>query len=262
MYVIKADGSKEPFDEQKIIATCVRSGVTQSEARGIAKKVRTMVKNGETTHKIYTLILEQLDKQGDGSLFMLREAVSNLDPVSFELYVKKILEAHGYRCGWDKSILGRYVEHQVDVTASKEKNFLIECKRHFNPHRFTGLGICLQVHGRLDDIMEGAKVGNNKYKFNAAWIVTNTKFSDHAKQYARGIGIRLTGWRYEDKFSLEHLIQSKKVLPVTVLKADVSVHRYLLRRKIITLDDFIVEKPRVANINNLIRQSKDLLSKL
>lgn len=261
MYVMKADGRKEEFSEEKIINTCMRSGVGRAAAKSIAKKIASSVQSGTTTHKIYTMIVDELDKTSS-SLFMLREAVANLDPVSFELYIKKILEAHGYTCAWNRLIKGMYVEHQVDIIAAKEKNFLVECKRHFNPHRFTGLGICLQVESRLKDIMEGSGSGRNKYKFDAAWVVTNTKFSDHAKQYAKGIGIRLSGWKYEGAFALENLIQGKKVLPVTVLKTDVSVHRYLLKKKIITLQDLLKEKPKLPNIKDLISQANYILNKL
>ncbi len=261
MYVIKADGRREEFSEEKIIKTCVRSGVSAGVAKSIAKKIASSIENGTTTHRIYTLILDELDKV-DGSLFMLREAVANLDPASFELFTKKVLEAHGYKCAWDKIIMGMHVEHQVDIIAAKEKNFLVECKRHFNPHRFTGLGICLQVDARLNDIIAGNKVGKNNYKFDAAWIVTNTKFSDHAKQYAKGTGIRLTGWRYQGEFALERLIQTKKVLPVTILKSDISVHKYLLNRKIVTVQDLIQQKPKIANIKDLLLQANKILGKL
>lgn len=261
LYVTKADGRKEEFSEGKIIKTCTRSGVSLSTAKNIAKKIASSVVNGVTTHKIYTMILDELDKTS-GSLFMLREAVANLDPVSFELFIKKILEAHGYRCTWNKLIKGMYVEHQIDIIAVREKMFLVECKRHFNPHRFTGLGICLQVESRLNDVMTGSRNDKNNYKFDTAWVVTNTKFSDHAKEYAKGVGIRLTGWRYENEYALEKLIQAKKIFPVTVLKADASLHRYLLNKKIITLQDLLQQTPKIANIKDLISQSRQLLGKL
>lgn len=261
MFVLKADGRKEEFSQEKIIATCVRSGVAADAAKSIAKKVAASVQNGMTTHKIYTMILDELDKVGDSSIFMLRESIANLDPVSFELFTKKVLEAHGYRCTWNKLIKGAHVEHQVDVIAAKEKTYLVECKRHFNPHRFTGLNICLQVEARLNDIIAGGKSGKNNYNFDAAWVVTNTKFSDHAKMYAKGVGIRLTGWRYEEQYSLEKLVHAKKVLPVTILKTDVSVQRGLLNKKIITLQDLIREKPKIGS-RELVSQAKSMLNKL
>src|SRR3989344_4208404 len=238
----------------------MRAGVSNETARSIVRKIRATFPDGTTTHKIYLFILDELDRAGDSGLFALRESVANLDPVSFELFVKKVLEAHGLKCYWNRLVKGKYVEHQVDVFAVGDKNYVVECKRHFNPHRFTGLGICLQVEARLADIRAGTK--NNDLNANAAWIVTNTKFSDHAKQYAKGMGIRLTGWRYEEPFSLEHMMQTKKVLPVTVLKTDVSVHRLLLRKRIITLNDLIKQKPAMPNIKELLAQSKSLLVKL
>ncbi len=262
MYVIKADGRKEEFSEEKIIQTCMRAGVSAETAKSIAKKVKAAFPAGTTTHKIYSFVLDELDRIGDTGLFTLRESVASLDPTSFEIYVKKVLEAHGYKCAWNKLIQGRYVEHQVDILAFKEKNFIVECKRHFNPHRFTGLGICLQVDARLNDLRLGGNSGKNKYNIDAAWIVTNTKFSEHAKHYAKGTGIRLSGWRYEEEFSLEKLIQSKKVLPVTLLKMDPAQLRTFVQKNIITLDDLMREKPKVPNIKDLLDQSKRLLAKL
>lgn len=262
MYVIKADGRKEEFSGEKIIKTCMRAGVSEDTAREIAETARDRFRSGTTTHEIYRFILDELDKAGDRTLFALRESVARLDPTSFELYVKKILEAHGYRCVWNKLIEGKYVEHQIDIIASRDKNFLVECKRHFNPHRFTGLGICLQVEARLRDVVAGAKAGKNSSRVNAAWIVTNTKFSDHAKQYARGVGVRLSGWKYEEKYSLESLIETKKVLPVTMLTAAPAVYKQLLQKNVITLYDLLETKPRIANIKDLAVQARDVLNKL
>lgn len=263
MYVIKADGKKEPFQEEKIIQTCLRSGATRDQAESIARKAKDAFREDVSTHKLYVFVADELDKIGNAHLFLLREAVANLDPVTFELYTKKILEAHGYKCVWNKVVLGRFVEHQIDILAQKDgKTYIVECKRHFNPHRFTGLGICLQVEARLRDLAEGCTVGNNSIRANEAWIVTNTKFSDHAKQYAKGVGIRLTGWKYQEEFALEKMIEKSKALPVTVLKTDPSVHRQLIKKKIITLQDLLKEKPKLPNIKDLMQQSRDILNKL
>ena len=49
------------------------------------------------------------------------------------------------------------------------------------------------------------------------WVVTNTKFTDAAIQYAKCRGIRLTGWNYPRGESMEDIIADKKLYPVTVL---------------------------------------------
>jgi len=70
---------------------------------------------------------------------------------------------------------------------------LVEVKRRRNPHRDTGLGEIIELWGRFKDIGESSK---NERAIKEAWLVTNTKFSSHAKKFARCRGIRLLGWRY------------------------------------------------------------------
>lgn len=256
MYVIKADGSKERFQPGKIFNTCMRAGTSKDVAEAIVKKIESKIKDGTTTHEIYKTILDELERRKDKSAlsFPLREAIANLDPEKFEIYVKKILEEHGYECKWNNLIQGKCVEHQVDLIAKKEKLFLVECKHHINHHRFCGLGIALQVQARLEDIMDGFKDGKHKYNFDMAWIISNTKFSDHAKVYAKKKNIRLTGWRHETDYALEELAQSRKIYPVTLLKMDKNTLRELMHNNILTVHDLLATKKKISR--RLIEQAK------
>jgi len=239
MYVLKANGEKEEFSRDKITNTCVRAGLSKKEALKVAKKVESSVKEGTRTRDIYEMILHEIDKTDERSsfIFRIRESLAEINPTSFEIYVEKILQAYGYKCEWNKLIMGKYVEHQVDIIAAKEETYLVEVKRHSNPHRFTGLGDCLQVQARLDDIKAGNKERKNNYKFSGAWIITNTKFSDHAKKYSKGIGLRLSGWGYQGNFSLDSMINNKRLFPVTILKINNDAKRKLLGKDIITIQD-------------------------
>ncbi len=258
IYVIKADGRKEPFDEQKIIKTLVRNELDEKKAGEIALKIKNTISDGITTHELYKLITEELEKLNTVSsfLFRLRDAIANIDSESYEIYVKKILEAHGYECKWNVLIMGRYVEHQVDVVAAKNgNNYLIECKRHFNPHRICGLDVVLQVNARMEDINDGFKDGKNNFNFKQSWIFNNTKFSEHAKSYAQGKNMLLSGWKYKKDLSIEHLAHSKKVYPITILKADLSEQRELLSKRVITCSDLM----KIKGHDSLKKQAELLL---
>ena len=189
MLVTKFNGRKEEFQKEKIINTCVRAGASQDVAQKIANEIEGKAYDGITTKEIYAMIKKLLDSYETiaGRVYTLREAIANLDPMIFEIFVKRILENYGYICEYNKIIRGLAVEHQVDIVArTKEQELiLVECKRHRNPHRFCGLDTCLQVYARLEDILDGVKNNLNIYEFNHAWIITNTKFSEHAKQYAK-----------------------------------------------------------------------------
>ena len=87
----------------------MRAGASHETAKSIAMEIKQSIKNGATTHEIYKMILSLLRKSEKlpSFLFRLREALSELDSVSFEIYVKKLLEAYGYRCKWDTIIKGK-----------------------------------------------------------------------------------------------------------------------------------------------------------
>ena len=264
MFVVKADGTREGFDERKIIRTCRRAGASKGTAERIAREIRRNSRNGTTTHEIYRMILSLLRKTEKipSFLFRLREALAELDSVSFELYTKKLMEAYSYKCKWDVIVRGNCVEHQVDVIAEKDGLFLVECKHHRNHHRFCGLGDVLQVQARLEDINDGFRQGKNKYNFKQAWMVTNTKFSDHAKKYAKGRDIILTGWGYKTGGSLERLIRLRKAFPITILKLNAQAKRELLSRQVITLQDLLAADKVVKKLglDRSVKEAERLLS--
>ncbi|MBI2578608.1 MAG: restriction endonuclease [Candidatus Aenigmarchaeota archaeon] len=266
MYVVKADGRRETFSKEKIINTCLKAGTDRKKAEEISGKVFSSVKDGIATKEIYRMILNLLEKASHRSsfFFRLRDAIAKLDSESYELYVKELLESMGYKCSWNKIIAGKSVEHQVDIVAKNAKGrmFLVECKRHVNPHRFCGLGVILQVQARLEDIDDGFESGKNNCRFDQAWIFNNTKFSEHAKQYAAAKNILLSGWGYKGSISIEKLAGRNRIYPVTLLKADNSTIQQLLRQKIITVEDVLKEKISMPKsvADELRKQARIILS--
>ncbi len=241
-YVIKADGRKEPFNAGKIIKTCLAAGATRQRAEQIVRAIKSKIGNGTTTHNIYRMLIEELEKLNDKSsmVFRMREAIADMDSTSFELFTKRLLKGLGYRSRWNQLIKGRYVEHQVDVVAKKDgKVYMIECKKHFNQHRFCSLGITLQVNARFEDLKLGFLDGKHGYDFYKPWIFNNTKFSDHAIQYGEGVGMLLTGWGYKGDLALDAMVNRMKMYPVTILKCDIGLQKKLLSRRIITIFDLI-----------------------
>ena len=275
MYVIKADGRREELMPRKIEATCLRAGVSRGTARKIAAEIEQSVYDGITTREIYKMVLKKLDKQEEelrpSYHYRLRKALAEIDSESFEKFVKELMASHGFECDWNKIIRGASVEHQVDVIAKKNSDlFLIECKRHINPHRYCGLGVVLQVEARLEDIKDSYNKSKNNYNFTRAWVITNTKFSEHAIRYAKAKGMLLTGWFYPKRMkkSLEAMIEEKNFFPVTILKTTLAVKRTLLRNGFISLHDLIITSERTLKkktglsekkTNNLISQARQLL---
>ncbi len=265
MFVIKADGRKEEFDEAKIIRTCIRSGVSKEVARTIAKRVKAKAYDGIRTKEIYRLVLNELDKieRTSGLVYRLREAIASLPPKSFEIYVMRLFENLGYRCEHSIIVEGSCIEHEVDVVAKRDKLLFIECKHHVNPHRFCGLDIPLQVWATLEDIRDGYKEGKNKYNFDEAWIVTNTKFSLHAIKYALAKGIKLLGWRYPEERSLEMLIREQRAYPITILPISRKTMNKLYKRNVVTIQMATPELlKKVGAPSREIKLVKELLRRL
>ena len=269
-YVTKFDGRKELFQKNKIIRTCLRAGVPKHIAKKISDEIEKQIYDGITTKEIYRTILKELNKyeKRASTVYRLRESIAKMDPDVFEIFIKKLLELYRYECEHNEIISGLCIEHQIDIIANMTSQnnvlFLVECKRHENPHRFCGLGEVLKVWARLDDIRNGFAENKNKYNFNQAWIITNTKFSEHAKKYAKDKQIKLTGWRYPDSDSLENLIENKKAFPITLLSVKKDIMRKLLNNGIITIHDITEDELRRAGleqrvINSIIKQKDSLM---
>lgn len=58
---------------------------------------------------------------------------------------------------------------------------------------------------------------SHEKKFHQAWLVTNTKLTTDAIQYARCVGIRAIGWSYPPGESLPELIERAGLHPITTL---------------------------------------------
>ncbi|MBS3056928.1 MAG: restriction endonuclease [Candidatus Aenigmarchaeota archaeon] len=230
MIVIKGDGTKEEFSEYKIIKTCMRTGVNRNKAEEIARKIKKSTKDETRTDKIYRMILKELDKHSpvSSSMYRLRRSLSEMDSISFEVFFMNILKKFGYKCEWNKIIAGAAVEHQVDVVAvdsEKKIKYMIECKHHENTHRYCGLGDVMETWARLDDINEKNKL------FDVAWIVVNTKLSEHAKKYCRYKNMRVTAWNSDEP--IETLIKKTNVFPITILNLNNETLQELAMKKIV-----------------------------
>jgi len=49
------------------------------------------------------------------------------------------------------------------------------------------------------------------------WLVTNTRCTSDAIQYAECVGLRIMSWRYPATGSLEKMIEEKRLYPATIL---------------------------------------------
>ena len=206
IFVTKYDGSREAYNQKKVLGSIVRAGVKKDEVVKILGLVEAKLYDGIPTSEIYQIIAAV-----HPHLYRLREALAKMGSIDFEKFVKKVLEKEGFSCQWNQIVAGFCIEHQLDIIAQNKqiskacfsqaqnkahKLYFVEVKHHRNFHRDSGLGTVAELWARFEDLKTGFSHGRNKYNFSAAWLITNTKFSGHAKQYAKCKGLKLTGWRH------------------------------------------------------------------
>jgi Holliday junction resolvase-like predicted endonuclease len=222
VYVTKADGSKQIFDKQKIINTCLRLQATLEQAQSIADKIEARAYDGISTKKILQMIFLYMKKYRPaiGYQIDLRQAIAMLrSKPDFEIFVAKLFEALGYKVETNLIIQGKCVEHEIDVVARKDSEIiLVEVKHHVNHHTYSGLDVFLQLNSSLEDLKEGYESGKNNFKFTKAILICNTKVSEHAKRYALCKGLEFIAWKFPPEKGLERIIEEYKLYPITFLK--------------------------------------------
>ncbi len=217
----KATGVIEDFDRDKLLNSLIRAGATAKQAKDVVKEVIRQIKPLMSTRKIYRLAHRYLKRFNRASVlrYSLKEALLRLGPSGypFEKYVGKLLRNNGYEVKVGIILEGKCVSHEVDVFAENKKEIiLVECKYRNNAKGAHDVKTALYVQARYQDLRnEMAKQYPDK-QING-WLVTNTRFTEDAKQFAKCSGIKLVSWRYPKKDSLEKMIETGKLYPVTVL---------------------------------------------
>ncbi len=222
IFVTKFDGRKQPFQKQKVIRTCLRMHASPKQARLIADKVESKLYDGIKTKEILEMIFKYMKEYRPEIKHEidLREAISLLRPKpDFEEFIRLLLKDYGYQIETAQIVEGKCVEHEIDGIVKKDEDIIyVEVKHHFNHHTYTGVSVFLEAKARFEDLIEGYKSKINPIHFNKILIVCNTKFSNHAKKYAKCTGINYLGWRAPEKKGLEEMIEKKKLYPITFLK--------------------------------------------
>lgn len=231
MYVIKASGKKEEFNSEKILRTLLRAGASRSLANDVVSQVKTKIHNLITTREILDMALDLLKNTRPevGARYDLKRAIMNLGPTGFpfEQFFAEILKHYGYKTKVGEIVQGKIITHEIDVDAEKNsKKYMIECKYHNSLGAYTNVKVALYVYARFLDLKE---------KFNQPWLSTNTRCSNQAISYAKGVGMKITSWKYPKNESLQDLIRKKNLYPITILKSVNNNTKIKLSRAKITL---------------------------
>ena len=222
VYVTKADGTRQLFDREKVVRTCLRMGASRKIADDVAEKVESNLYDGISTSKILQMTFRLLRryKPAIRHLLDLRKGLSLMDSKpEFETFVQILLAHSGFEVTPNRLLTGRCVKHEVDAIARKDGvTYFVEAKHHVNYHTLTGLDESRIARAVLEDVTEGFELGKSSLKIDRAMIVTNTRYSEHASRYGKCRNILQIGWSSPTDLCLQNMVEVKNLYPLSCLR--------------------------------------------
>lgn len=231
--IFKEDGTQEAFDGAKLEASLRRAGAGEHAIKHIRRTIESTLVAGAKTQEIYRRAFSML-RQGERAVaarYSLRRAIFEFGPTGhpFEDFVAEMLRHEGWNVEWRKLVPGKCVMHEVDVYASRGNEHLAaELKYHNTPDYKTDVKVALYVKARFDDIWQCDPKVRTTCPVDHGMLITNTKFTSQAIQYANCAGIELLGWTYPVEGNLYDRIIATGMYPVTAVTSLKKAEKRLL----------------------------------
>lgn len=240
--ITKASGIVENLNLNKLLSSLIKSGADREQAQDIVDIIVSEIKPYTSTKKIYRLAHKYLHQfnHASGLRYSLKRAIFRLGPSGypFERYFGALLENYGYKVKVSVTMDGKCVKHEVDVLAINENEVsLFECKYRNSPGNTTDVKVAMYVHARFQDLKPVIKSQYPGKTFKG-WLITNTRLTSDAIQYAGCTGLNVKSWSYPEKKSLNEMIEEKRLYPVTIISGIKSgLINSLINHNIILLKD-------------------------
>ncbi|MEG9328344.1 restriction endonuclease [Salinimicrobium catena] len=247
--ITTASGEKTNFSLEKIGRSLKKSGADEASIRQILHTIESELYEGISTREVYNRAFELLKEKDSvlASRYKLKKAIYELGPTGypFEKFVGALLAHTGYKVEVGKVVQGICVTHEVDVVAQKDKvKLFIECKFHSEQGRYCNVKIPLYIHSRFRDIENHYRAKHDPEEFfNEGWVVTNTRFTSDAVQYAKCVGLTLLGWDFPKGAGLKERIDHAGLYPITVSTLlSRREKEFLLSRDVVLCQDLVKDK--------------------
>ena len=251
IFVTKNSGDQALFSKEKLRQSLQKSGASNKDIQYIISEIEKILHPGISTKKIYKKAFALLRKTSrpTAAKYKLKKALMELGPSGFpfERYFSEVLRQEGYTTQTGQIIKGHCVQHEVDVLAQKEDQYLIaECKFHSDSHHICNVKVPLYIHSRFLDLKkERDKKASESSKKYQGWIVTNTRFSSDALKYGNCVGLHLLAWDHPKKGSLKERIDLSGLHPITCLTTLTNKEKELLLEKMIVLARDLCQNKKV-----------------
>jgi hypothetical protein len=224
VHITKADGTSEYFKVEKLRRSLRRAGAGPDEVNDIVRQIMTEVYDGIQTQEIYrrAFTLLRQSELPTAARYSLRRALFGLGPTGFpfERYLARIFTAEGYNTKTGLVIQGHCAPHEIDIAAYNETHsFVGEAKFHARPGIKTDLQVAMYSYARLLDLRDSKVCNEDICGIKEFWLITNTKFTSTAEDYANCVGLKMLSWDYPRHSNLHDLIQKTHIYPITVIQS-------------------------------------------
>lgn len=267
--IIKSSGEKVKFSLEKLRASLKRSGADYKIVNQILYKVRDEIYQGISTKEIYNRAFALLKKNKShfASKYKLKKAIYELGPTGFpfEHFISAILKYSGYNTEVGKTLQGRCVTHEIDVSASKgNETTLIECKFHSEEGINCNVKVPLYINSRYKDVKEHWDTNpKNDTALTKGWLVTNTRFTEDALKYGDCCGLYLLSWDYPLNEGLKDRIDRLGLYPITVSTLLTQREKqFLLSRSVVLCRDLVDDKFYLDHLGISETRKKKILDEI
>jgi len=254
--ILKASGEKDLFSEEKLLLSIQRAGIPKDLWEEAVNYVKSKLYDNIPTSEIYKNILEFLKNSPQPfsqSRYSLKRAIMDLGPTGypFEDFVEEIFKLQGYETSVRQTLSGKCISHEIDIIAEKDgKRSMVECKFHNNPGTKSQVHVPLYTKARFDDIKE-------KNNLSECWLVTNTKITSDAHDFAICSQMKVIGWDFPQENNFRDLVGKFQLYPITVLIGISSGQKQQLSQNHVVLVRDIRKNPSSLDILGLPKDKKD-----
>ncbi|PIQ92277.1 MAG: ATPase [Parcubacteria group bacterium CG11_big_fil_rev_8_21_14_0_20_39_22] len=262
IFIRKANGEDEPFDPHKLEQSLQRADAPEGEIVRIVEHIKNEIVQGMTTEDIYRHAFNLLkkEKRSSATKYSLRRALAALGPSGypFEAFLGELYKRKGYTISSQRIIKGKCAEHELDMVAYNDQEVVVaEAKFHTEHHFKTDLKTSLYVKARFDDIKDSAiDIKGSQRKIDRKMLITNTKFTTTAIDYAQCAGLELVGWSYPGSDNLEDMIEKSNVHPITALTLISESEKNILLSQNIVICRNVLDNPSLLKVAG-IKKSRE-----
>lgn len=240
----KTSGREELYNESKLYKSLIRAGASSALANSVLKNLRSRIKTGMSTNEIRNVAYRQLKRESKrlAADYRLNRAILELGPDGFvfEKFVAGLLEAKGFEVKTNLIKKGRCINHEIDIEAEGlGKKIYIECKFHNAQEKTNDVKVALYVWARNLDL-----ASNPANKFDEFWLISNTKFSQDALQYAECVGLVIIGENAPNSHAISKLVADTGLHPLTCLSSLKKQHRLKLIKEGKIFAHELLENPK------------------